>query len=155
MTVFNFHDGGVYSYIRFAACVVPARLISHNNIMLTWTIDKVHTCPGLGKPLAPNINFEYPPLPHSLSCSPYNLIYGELSYCISCVFKHIGEVCVGSLPTWAHQVRGNLCIIDETTMVIRNFRYDSGGPGQSYSYTCVCVYFHDSNERHVLPWPQL
>ena len=42
-----------------------------------------------------------------------------------------GEVCVGALPTWQHAVRGDFCIIDESTIVIRHFYYDSGGPGQS------------------------
>ena len=49
-----------------------------------------------------------------------------------------GEVCVGTLPTWAHSVRGELCIIDQSTMVIRDFNYDGGGPG-TYLHTVTHV----------------
>ena len=42
-----------------------------------------------------------------------------------------GEVCVGSLPNLAHGVSGQLCVVGNKSLVIRNFYYDSGGPGQS------------------------
>ena len=57
-----------------------------------------------------------------------------------------GEVCVGDLPTWGHSVEGRLCIIDESTMVIRDFQYDSGGPGQLIKQIhCLYVLFSLTN----------
>ena len=51
--------------------------------------------------------------------------------CDGVFFCSAGEVCVGTLPTLAHGVSGKLCIIDQYTMVIRNFNYDGRGPGQT------------------------
>jgi hypothetical protein len=39
-----------------------------------------------------------------------------------------GELCIGNLPTWEHAVGGRFCVINETTIVIRNFYYDGAGP---------------------------
>ena len=41
----------------------------------------------------------------------------------------LGELCIGNLPTWEHAVGGRFCVINETTIVIRNFYYDGAGPG--------------------------
>ena len=66
-------------------------------------------------------------LPPGVSCS--NSVVGEFVSVVVCD-PSPGEVCVGALPTWQHQVQGDFCIIDETTIVIRHFYYDSGGPGE-------------------------
>ena len=48
------------------------------------------------------------------------------------------EVCVEpDLPNWQHDIAGRLCIIDQTTLVIRDFGYDGGGPGM----TLQCLLF--------------
>jgi hypothetical protein len=39
-----------------------------------------------------------------------------------------GELCIGNLPEWGHAVSGRFCVINETTIVIRNFYYDGAGP---------------------------
>ena len=41
---------------------------------------------------------------------------------------------MGELPSWEHGVLGEFCIIDQTTIVIRNFYYDGGGPGELLKY---------------------
>ena len=40
-----------------------------------------------------------------------------------------GRGFVGELSTEAHGVAGDLYVRDRKTFVIRNFRYDGGGPG--------------------------
>ena len=50
--------------------------------------------------------------------------YDSRSLCVCA-----GEVCVGTL-SGQHDVAGRLCFIDQTTLVIRDFEYDGGGPGQ-------------------------
>ena len=63
-----------------------------------------------------------------------------------------GEVCVGTLPTWAHGVRGKLCIIDQSTMVIRDFDYDGRGPGQLltlFVHTYIHTYIHTATVLHT------
>ena len=47
------------------------------------------------------------------------------------VYVSIGEVCVGPLPDLSHDIEGQLCIIDQKTLVIRDFGYDGSGPGKS------------------------
>ena len=39
------------------------------------------------------------------------------------------SVCAGELPDLAHDVQGKLCFKDKSTVVIKNFYYDSQGPG--------------------------
>ena len=42
-----------------------------------------------------------------------------------------GEVCLDrDLPNFFHGIRGRLCFIDQTTLVIRGFSYDGQGPGK-------------------------
>ena len=36
------------------------------------------------------------------------------------------------LPNWQHDIAGRLCIIDQTTLVIRDFGYDGRGPGMTF-----------------------
>ena len=56
----------------------------------------------------------------------YNLftIYSFSSWSTS-----VAEKCVGTLPNFQHDIEGQLCIIDEDTMVIRGFGYDGSAPG--------------------------
>lgn len=63
------------------------------------------------------------------------MVSHQLTMLLDMLSPFAGEVCVGTLPTWAHQVRGQLCITNQSALVIRNFYYDSGGPG-----TCVRVH---------------
>ena len=36
---------------------------------------------------------------------------------------------MGDLPNIAHGVQGELCVTDQSTLVIKGFYYDTGGPG--------------------------
>ena len=49
------------------------------------------------------------------------------------------EVCAGQLPDIFHGISGKLCFKDQFTVIIRNFYYDSTGPGTLYT-TCTCTY---------------
>ena len=53
------------------------------------------------------------------------------SFDLQTVYVSIGEVCVGPLPDLSHDIEGQLCIIDQKTLVIRDFGYDGSGPGKS------------------------
>ena len=76
---------------------------------------------------------------------------GYLSLCtsckaviVSCIAKYsytAPEVCAGELPDIFHGITGKLCFIDQFTVIIRNFYYDSTGPGTLYTTcTCTCRY---------------
>ena len=53
----------------------------------------------------------------------------QLLECLVCLFA--GEVCIGTLPdlTGSYDIDGELCIIDQSTMELRDFSYDGRGPG--------------------------
>ena len=51
----------------------------------------------------------------------------DLAICLVCLFA--GEVCLGPLPNHQHGISGQLCIIDQSTMELRDFSYDGQGPG--------------------------
>ena len=69
-------------------------------------------------------------LTNSMSANVYNHI-------IMSNVPGVGEVCVGPLTTIQHAVEGILCFKDQYTMVLKNFHYDTGGPGKLTHYYSI------------------
>ena len=69
-----------------------------------------------------------------LHCLCLSIHVLHVLYYVMCVAAV--EVCAGSLPNLFHGIQGQLCFKDQSTVVIRNFHYDSQGPGL---HTCACI----------------
>jgi hypothetical protein len=53
------------------------------------------------------------------------------------------EVCISEpLPSTQHGIQGRLCFIDQTTLVIRGFAYDGGGPA-------AYLYYYDTTQGYT------